>query len=120
MPGWLSWASLRASWRNRSASACGTLGAAAEDLDGHGPVELRVVAEVHRAEAAGPQGVPHLVAAEGGGRGRGVPLRLPARPADPASGPRSDPTRSPAPAGLTAGPGSEESDCTATSPEGSR
>ena len=51
------------------------LGAAAEDLDGHGPVELRVVAEVHRAEAAGPQGVPHLVAAEGGRRGRGVPLR---------------------------------------------
>ena len=51
------------------------LGAASEDLDGHGPVELRVVAEVHRAEAAGPQGVPHLVAAEGGGRGRGVPLR---------------------------------------------
>ena len=51
------------------------LGAAAEDLDGHGPVELRVVAEVNRAEAAGSQGVPHLVAAEGGGRGRGVPLR---------------------------------------------
>ena len=51
------------------------LGAAAEDLDGHGPVELGVVAEVHGAEAAGPQGVPHLVAAEGGGRGRGVPLR---------------------------------------------
>ena len=51
------------------------VGAAAEDLDGHGPVELRVVAEVHRAEAAGSQGVPHLVAAEGGGRGRGVPLR---------------------------------------------
>ena len=24
-------------------------GAASEDLDGHGPVELRVVAEVHRA-----------------------------------------------------------------------
>jgi hypothetical protein len=48
------------------------LGAAAEDLDGHGPVELRVVAEVHRAVAAGPQGAPHLVAAEGG---RGVPLR---------------------------------------------
>ena len=50
------------------------LGAAAEHLDGHGPVELRVVAEVHRAEAAGAQGVPHLVAAEGGRRGRGVPL----------------------------------------------
>ena len=51
------------------------VGAAAQDLDGHGPVELRVVAEVHRAEAAGSQGVPHLVAAEGGGRGRGDPLR---------------------------------------------
>ena len=51
------------------------VGAAAKDLDGHGPVELRVVAEVHRAEAAGSQGVPHLVAAEGGGRGRDVPLR---------------------------------------------
>ena len=50
-------------------------GAAAEDLDGHGPVELCVVAEVHRAEAAGAQGAPHLVAAEGGRRGRGVPLR---------------------------------------------
>ncbi len=73
-------------------------GAASEDLDGHGPVELRVVAEVHRAEAAGPQGVPHLVAAEGGAEGPGRPSSSPARPADPASGPWSDPTRSPAPA----------------------
>ena len=51
------------------------VGPTAEHLDGHGPVELRVVAEVHGAEAARPQGAPHLVAAEGGGRGRGVPLR---------------------------------------------
>ena len=51
------------------------LGAAAEDLDGHGPVELRVLAEVNRSEAPASQGVPHPVAAEGGGRGRDVPLR---------------------------------------------
>src|SRR5262249_51808266 len=41
--------------------------AAAKNLDGHGPVELRVVAEVHRAEPAGSQRLPHLIAAEGGG-----------------------------------------------------
>ena len=72
------------------------LGAAAEDLDGDGPIELRVVTKVHRAEAAGPQDVPHLVAAEGGRKGRSVPPSSPARPADPASGSWSDPTRSPA------------------------
>src|SRR3954453_19483928 len=55
-------------------------GAAPEDLDGHGTVELRVVAEVNRTEAAGPQGVPHLVAAEAGGRSGGAPpLRRPGR-----------------------------------------
>ena len=51
------------------------VGAAAEDLDGDGPVELRVLAEVNRAEAPGSQGVPHPIAAESGGRGRDVPLR---------------------------------------------
>ena len=72
------------------------LGAAAEDLDGHGPVELRVVAQVHRAEAAGPQDVPHLVAAEGGRRGRGVPPRRRLGRRIAASCPWSDPIRSPA------------------------
>ena len=42
------------------------LGAAVLDFDRDGPVELRVVAEVHRAEAARSQGAPHRVAAEGG------------------------------------------------------
>ena len=93
------------------------VGAAAEDLDGHGPVELRVVAEVHRAEAAGSQGAPHLVAAEGGGSGR--PSSSPAAAGGPGvrSVVRSDSL--PGSGGLTAGLGSAESDCTATSPEGS-
>ncbi len=95
------------------------LGAAAEDLDGHGPVELRVVAQVHRAEAAGPQDVAHLVTAEGSRRGRGVPPSSPARPAD--RGVRSVVRSDSLPgSGLPkAGLRSAESDCTATSPEGS-
>jgi hypothetical protein len=44
------------------------VGAAVEDLDRHRPIELRVVAEVYRAEAARSQGAPHRVAAEGGRR----------------------------------------------------
>ena len=95
------------------------VGAAAEDLDGHGPVELRVVAEVHRAEAAGSQDVPHLVAAEGGRRGWGDRgrRRLAGRTRREVRGqirlaPRLRRL-------LTAGLGSAESDCTATSPEGS-
>ena len=77
MPGWLSWASLRASWSAGSlrGQRCGPR---VEDLDGHGPVELRVVAEVHRAEAAGPQG-----AAPGSGRTPTVPSRCPTRWARP-------------------------------------
>jgi hypothetical protein len=51
------------------------LGAAAKHLDGHGPVELRVVAEVHGAEAASSQGAPNLVSAEGGRRNWGIPIR---------------------------------------------
>ena len=50
----------------------------AEHLDGHGPVELGVVAQIYSAEAAGPQPTPHLIAAKrrrdgdavGGRRGR--------------------------------------------------
>ena len=120
MPGWLSRASLRASWRNRSASACDTVGAAAEDLDGHGPVELRVVAEVDRPEAAGS---PGRSAPGSGRRRRGAGPGASRFVAAPAGGPgvrsvvRSDtPPDSPGP---TAGLGSAESDCTATSPEGS-
>ena len=40
-------------------------GSGAKHLDGHGPIELRVVAEVHFAEPAGPQRTPHLIASEG-------------------------------------------------------
>ena len=57
------------------------VGAAVEDFDRHRPIELRVVAEVYRAEAAGSQGAPHRVAAEGES---GCPSSSPVRPADPA------------------------------------
>src|SRR5262249_34560067 len=50
-------------------------GFGAQHFDGHGPIELSVVAEVDGAEAAGPQGVPHLITAEGRGRGRDTPRR---------------------------------------------
>ena len=53
----------RASCSARSGSAP-LAGSAVQHLDGHGPVELAIVAEVHRAEAAGPQQTPHLIAAE--------------------------------------------------------
>ena len=36
-----------------------------QHLDGHGPVELSIMAEIHRAEAAGPQQAPHFISAEG-------------------------------------------------------
>src|SRR4029077_13649380 len=48
---------------------------AAQHFDGHGPVELDIVAEVYGTEAARPQGAPHLIAAEGRGRGRDGPRR---------------------------------------------
>ena len=52
-----------------------TVGAAAEDLDGHGPIELRVLAEVNRSETPVSQRVPHAIAAEGRGWRRCVSLR---------------------------------------------
>src|SRR5262245_16249542 len=57
---------------------------ATQDFDGHGPVELGVVAEVHGPEAAHPQGAPHLVTAEGRGRGRGGVGRRRPGPGGPA------------------------------------
>src|SRR5262249_23248246 len=48
-----------------------------QHLDGHGPVELGVMAEVHVAEATRPQGATYLVTAEG--RGRGLHRRLSGR-----------------------------------------
>src|SRR5215472_7156695 len=48
-------------------------GLGAQHLDGHGPIELGIVAEVDGAEASRPQAAPHLVTAEGRGWGRDTP-----------------------------------------------
>jgi hypothetical protein len=45
----------------------------AQHFYGHGPIELSIVAEVDGAEATRPQGVPHLITAEGRGWGRDTP-----------------------------------------------
>ena len=53
-------------------------GRGAQHLDGDGPIELAIVAQIDGAEAAGPQETPHLIAAEGrrdGDAGRGAVLR---------------------------------------------
>ena len=50
-------------------------GAASEHLDGDGPIELGVMAQIDSAITADTQSASHLVAAERGGGGRGDPLR---------------------------------------------
>src|SRR5262249_54852383 len=47
----------------------------AQHFDGHGTIELSIVAEVYGAEATRSQGIPHLITAEGRRWGQDTRLR---------------------------------------------
>ena len=61
-----------AGFAEQAVGLCGRyVGAAAENLDGDGPIELRVVPQVDRAERPFSQPLSHLIAAKRSRRGRG-------------------------------------------------
>ena len=93
-------------------------GAASEHLDGDGPIELRVVAQIDRAISADAQGVPHLVAAESG-RVAGTTLSVTGSVGGPSLSSPTRPVSLPESALVSSEVESAESDREATSVNGS-